>query len=203
MIKKGRFGKQMGMIAATVATASTFAFCTAYADTVTVQPGDTLWSISEYLHTPLQTIESQNPSVNPSHITPGMVLQVSTGTSASNLYWLEHIIHAEAGGESLQAKVAVGNVIMNRLEAGGYGNTIQEVVCQVTNGYYQFTSVQNGYVYSAPDARSIQAAQLALKGNDNEVPAALVFYNPAQTPSNSWVWSQPTLATYGHLDFAR
>lgn len=206
ILKKWHLNKRkLGTFAITTAALCTIATGTALANTVTVQPGDSMWSIASYLHMPLQTLESDNPSVNPNSIAPGMLLQVpgtETSSYSSNLYWLEHIINAEAGGQSLEAQVAVGDVILNRLAAGGYGNTIEAVVCQVTNGYYQFTSVQNGYVYATPNASSIRAAQLVLAGNDNEVPGALVFYNPAQTPSDSWVWSQPRIAEFGQLVFA-
>jgi N-acetylmuramoyl-L-alanine amidase len=37
--------------------------------------------------------------------------------NADDLYWLSRIISAEARGESLEGQIAVGNVVLNRLES--------------------------------------------------------------------------------------
>lgn len=46
----------------------------------------------------------------------------SRGTSytSTDLYWLSRIINAEAEAESYTGKVAVGNVIMNRVKSGSF-----------------------------------------------------------------------------------
>ena len=40
------------------------------------------------------------------------------------LYWLSRIIEAEAGGEIIEGKIAVGNVVLNRVKDSRYPNTI-------------------------------------------------------------------------------
>ncbi|MCY0875001.1 MAG: cell wall hydrolase [Firmicutes bacterium] len=182
---------------------------------VTVQPGNTMWSISQAQGISVQALEQANPSINPNDMLIGTVLNLPGSTSApqaspavsstaqQNLYWMEHVINAEAGGESLNAQIAVGDVIMHRLQAGGYGSTVHDVVFQVIAGHYQFSSVQNGYIYSAPDASSIQAAEDVLWYGKDVAPGAMVFYNPTMTPSNSWVRAQPYLSTFDNLVFAR
>ncbi|MCF8567585.1 LysM peptidoglycan-binding domain-containing protein [Alicyclobacillus tolerans] len=203
---------------------------TGSSDTATVQPGDTMWIISQAHGVSMQALESSNPSVNPNDLLVGTVLTLpqtgslagirsttssapststttsSTTTSAvsqQNLYWMEHAIHAEAGADSLQAQIAVGDVILHRLQAGGYGSTVQDVLFQVINGHYQFTSVANGYIYTTPSAASIQAAMDVLNNGDDVVPGAMVFYNPAYTPASSWVRSQPYITQIDNLVFAK
>ena len=184
-------------------------------NTVTVEPGDTLWIISQAHGTTVQTLETANPSVNPNNLLVGTVLQLpgsntsapSTTTSATatqqqNLYWMEHVINAEAAGESSQAQIAVGDVILHRMEAG-YGSTVYDVVFQVLNGHYQFTCVANGYIYTSPSPSSIQAAIDVLDQHTDLVPGAQVFYNPTQTPANSWVRTQPFIAQIDNLVFAK
>lgn len=43
---------------------------------------------------------------------------------------LSRTIYAEANGEGREGMVAVANVVLNRLEANGYGRTIRQVVRQ-------------------------------------------------------------------------
>lgn len=200
----------IGVVAAAVVTGMTVvpAFA-ATSNTVTVQPGDSMWSIAQSYGISTQSLESANPAVNPMDLLvgtrltmPGQSASNSSNTS-SNLYWMEHVINAEAGGQSLQAQIAVGDVVLHRMEASGYGSTVQDVVFQQSNGHYQFTSVANGYIYSTPNASSMQAATDVLVNHQDVVPGAMVFYNPAQTPSGSWVWSQPRITQIDNLVFAK
>ena len=106
-------------------------------------------------------------------------------TSNEDLHWLSRIIHAEARGESFQGKVAVGNVVLNRMKTAGFPNTVKEVVFEYTNGIPQFSPVADGSIYLNPDEESIQAAREALSGVQ-PVGNATYFYNPTKVPS-SWI----------------
>ncbi len=181
-------------------------------NTYVVQPSDTLWKIAQRYNISVTALTNANPTVNPMNLIVGTVINIPTQTSPSqnptnveqqNQYWLEHAIHAEADGEPLDAQIAVGDVILHRLDSGTYGSTVKDVLFQVTNGHYQFTCVANGQIYTSPTASNIQAADDALLNHDNLVPGALVFYNPAKTVSGSWVWSQPTIAKIGDFIFAK
>ncbi len=195
---------------------------TSASNTVVVQPGQTLWLIAHAHGVSVQALQAANPHVNPMNLQVGITLtlpasrtappakasqpsttiQPST-TAQQNLYWMDHVINAEAGGLSLQAQIAVGDVVMHRLKAGGYGSTVHDVVFQVISGHYQFTSVANGMIYSTPSAVSDQAAVDVLDHNTDVVPGAMVFYNPSKTPGASWVRRQPILKTIGPLVFAK
>ena len=63
--------------------------------------------------------------------------------SAEELKLLANIIYCEAGSESYVGKVAVGNVIMNRVKSASQPNTITEVV--YAKG--QFSPVRNGSLH--------------------------------------------------------
>ena len=86
--------------------------------------------------------------------------------SAEELKLLANIIYCEAGSESYVGKVAVGNVIMNRVKSASQPNTITEVV--YAKG--QFSPVRNGSLQRAlssdkADASCYQAAIEALAGS--------------------------------------
>ena len=80
-----------------------------------------------------------------------------------DVYWLSHIIHAEAGCEPLLGKIAVGNVVLNRVASPQYPNTIYGVIFDMRCGP-QFTPAATGSVYMDPDEESIIAAKLCLEG---------------------------------------
>ncbi|MCY0901396.1 MAG: LysM peptidoglycan-binding domain-containing protein [Firmicutes bacterium] len=123
-------------------------------------------------------------------------------TSDQNLYWMERVIAAEASGQPMDAKLGVGAVVWNRMHSPYYASTVQEVVFQSIAGHAQFTSVSNGWIYQVqPTASDLTAAQEVLSGTDI-LPTAFVFYNPAQTPSSSWVYTQAVVGRYGNLTFA-
>ncbi|RIV22841.1 LysM peptidoglycan-binding domain-containing protein [Alicyclobacillaceae bacterium I2511] len=127
-----------------------------------------------------------------------------SGTQAQqNLYWLAKIIHAEAAGQPMNAQIAVGDVVWHRMLSPDYPNTVKGVVFQISNGHYQFSSVTQGFFQTTPSANNLAAATAVLQQHEDLVPGAYVFYNPSQTPSGSWVWSQPTLAQLGAFVFAR
>lgn len=90
---------------------------------------------------------------------------------------LIHLINAEAYGLSYKAKVAVGQVVMNRWTGPYYGDDLLAIM----TAPYQFTPIHNGSAYKKeiePD--SIKAANAVLSGigvkelNDN----TYYFVNP-------------------------
>jgi N-acetylmuramoyl-L-alanine amidase len=128
--------------------------------------------------------------------------QSAPSVDALSLYWMAHLIHAEAGGEPYRAQVAVGDVVMHRVHNPQYPNTVKGVVFQVSNGHYQFTCVQNQFINKAPAAENYQAARDVLEKHVEVIPGAEVFYNPSQTSSTNWVRKQPTVANIGSFVFA-
>lgn len=89
----------------------------------------------------------------------------ANGITEEDLYLLANIIYCEAGCEPYIGKVAVGNVVMNRVKSNRQPNTIQGVV--YAKG--QFSPVRNGSLERAlrrnsADESCYQAALEALSG---------------------------------------
>ena len=140
----------------------------------TVKSGDCLSRIAQNYGETLNNLRNANNKWNDS-IFPGQVLNVSGTTSyttkqivpsatkytASDLNLLSRLITAEAGGESYNAQVAVGAVVMNRVKSSRFPNSISAVINQKTNGYYQFTCVQNGNINRPAPASDVNAAHFS------------------------------------------
>lgn len=93
------------------------------------------------------------------------------------IYWLSKIIHAESQGEPMKGKIAVGNVVLNRVKSKDYPNTIYGVIFDRNHGV-QFSPILNGTIYHTPYGDSIIAAKRALSG-ENHAGRSLFFLNPA------------------------
>ena len=104
--------------------------------------------------------------------------------NSDDLYWLSRIISAEARGEPLLGKIAVGNVVLNRRAHSSYPNTIYGVIFDRKYGT-QFSPVSYGTIYNPPTAESILAAKICLEGYSisDEI---LFFVNPTYATSN-WI----------------
>ncbi|MDQ0193995.1 cell wall hydrolase [Paenibacillus wynnii] len=81
--------------------------------------------------------------------------------SEEEMHLLQKIVMAEAEGEPYQGKVAVANVVLNRLRSANFPDTIKEVIYQRS----QFSPVANGRLKRVkPDQDSINAVNAALSG---------------------------------------
>jgi N-acetylmuramoyl-L-alanine amidase len=117
----------------------------------------------------------------------------------NDLYWLSRIINAEAAGEPLMGKIAVGNVIMNRKRSSSYPNTIYGVIFDRKYGT-QFSPVSMGTIYRTPNAESIIAAKICLEGYSisDEI---LYFMNPRLATSNWISKNRPFAFRIGNHNF--
>lgn len=109
-------------------------------------------------------------------------VEVSSGRAAvpysdEDLYWLSRAISAESRGEPLVGQIAVGNVVLNRVESEKFPDTIKEVLFD-TKDAVQFEPVSNGTIYDEPTEQSVLAAKLALNGTD-VVGECMYFFAPA------------------------
>jgi len=118
--------------------------------------------------------------------------------TASDLNLLARLITAEAGGESYDAQVAVGAVVVNRVKSSSFPNSISAVINQKTNGTYQFTPVLNGNINKPAQGNTVQAAIEALTGNDPTNNALFFYSGSAPMGLNS---SQPVSIKIDHLTF--
>ena len=123
------------------------------------------------------------------------------GSSGSGQYTqsdyalLARLISAEARGEPYSGQVAVGAVVLNRVEHPSFPDTISGVIYQ--NGAF---SCLNDGQFNQPVAESAyRAAQDALNGLD-PAGGAIYYYNP-KTATNKWIRSRPIIATIGRHVF--
>ena len=129
-------------------------------------------------------------TLNALGITSGSVPQATE----SNINLLARIISAEARGEPYTGQVAVGAVVLNRVESPSFPDTISGVIYQ--NG--AFTAINDGQFWEPVEAGCYNAARDALNGWD-PTGGALYYYNPAKT-SNKWIRSRPVITQIGdHL----
>lgn len=117
----------------------------------------------------------------------------------NDLYWLSRIISAESKGESLEGKIAVGNVVLNRVASSDFPNSIYDVIFDSRWGG-QFEPVRNGTIYQAPTDESLLAAQLCLDGI-NVIGDSLYFLAPALAQNFWTVENCQYVATIGCHDF--
>lgn len=110
---------------------------------------------------------------------------------------LARVINAEAYSEPFEGKVAVGNVIINRVQHPKFPNTIKDVVYAPN----QFTVVTNGHINRQVRPDSYEAAREALYGVDR-TQGALYFYNPRVSTSSFWR-SRPVTVEIGNHRFTR
>lgn len=99
-----------------------------------------------------------------------------------DLLLLAKIIEIEAGHEPYEGQLAVGSVIMNRVESDRFPDTVREVIHQPG----QFPPVHNGALEKTePGELALKAAEAVLSG-ENNVEGALYFYNPKVTSGSFW-----------------
>lgn len=85
----------------------------------------------------------------------------SYAVSEEDLLLLQKIVMAEAEGEPYKGKVAVANVVLNRLRSANFPDTIHEVIYQKS----QFSPVANGRLKRVkPNEDSVKAVNAALSG---------------------------------------
>ena len=125
-------------------------------------------------------------------------LGISIGTvpeaNEANVSLLARIISAVARGEPYEGQVAVGAVVLNRVEHPSFPDTLSGVIYQPG----AFTAITDGQ-FNEPIAESAyRAARDALNGLDPSG-GAIYYYNPDKT-SNQWIRTRPVIKRIGdHL----
>ena len=119
----------------------------------------------------------------------------SAAQGNGDVYLLARLISAEARGEPYQGQVAVGAVVLNRVDHPSFPNTMAGVIYQKG----AFSCLDDGQ-FDQPIADSAyQAARDALNGADPSG-GAIYYFNPA-TATSKWIWSRPHLLTIGKHRF--
>ncbi|MCD8119161.1 MAG: cell wall hydrolase [Lachnospiraceae bacterium] len=106
----------------------------------------------------------------------------ATSLTDDEILMLAAMIYCEAGGESWDGKLAVGNVILNRLRAGYWGDTLEDVL-SATGQFSPYASGRYAEVLAAgPSQSCIEAAKAAASG-EMVVPSNYMFFCTASSYS--------------------
>lgn len=118
-----------------------------------------------------------------------------SGGQSGDLYLLARLISAEARGEPYNGQVAVGAVVLNRVDHPSFPNSISGVIYQPG----AFSCMDDGQ-FDQPIAESAyRAAQDALNGYDPSY-GAIYYFNPS-TATSKWIWSRPLIVQIGEHRF--
>lgn len=121
----------------------------------------------------------------------------SSGGSSADYNLLARIISAEARGEPYTGQVAVGAVVLNRVEHPSFPSTISGVIYQ--RG--AFSCLDDGQFDKPVADSAYKAARDAINGWDPSG-GAIYYFNPA-TATNNWIWSRPHITTIGKHRFCK
>ena len=115
----------------------------------------------------------------------------SSGFQNSDTELLARIISGEARGESYLGQLAVGAVVLNRVQHPSFPDTVAGVIFQ--SG--AFTAVSDGQFYNEPTDSAYRAAKDALNGIDPSC-GAIYYYNPSVS-TNKWIRTRTVVTTIG------
>lgn len=176
------------------------------ASTYAVVSGDTLYKISLKKSISLYSLRKANNKWD-NYLDIGQKLTIPATSQSSQsgpaytqseFDLLARLIMSEAEGQPYNAQVAVGAVVLNRVESKSFPNTIGGVIYQVIDGHYQFTPVKNGWINRPANETAKKAAYDALHGCDPSN-GALFYFDDSAT--NAWLWSKPIAARIGNMVF--
>ena len=118
-----------------------------------------------------------------------------TSLSKNDFQLFTHLIYSEARGEPYQGQVAVGAVVLNRIDSEKFPNTLRDVIFQKD----AFTAVNDGQFWLTPNKTAETAALDAVRGWDPSQ-GALFYFNP-NTATSAWIWSRPQILKIGNHIF--
>lgn len=89
----------------------------------------------------------------------GLGVKSQPAYTDNDLYVLSHIISAESGNCSEEMMIAVGSVVLNRVNDERFPDTIEEVVFQEG----QYSPTWNGAYYADPTEGAVEVAKMLLE----------------------------------------
>ncbi|EHQ91961.1 putative cell wall hydrolase [Desulfosporosinus youngiae DSM 17734] len=109
---------------------------------------------------------------------------------------LSRVIYGEARGEDFLGQVAVGAVVLNRVNDPRFPKTIKGVIYE--SG--AFTAVDDRQIHLTPNDQAYKAAEAALSGLD-PTNGAIFYYNP-RTATDKWIKSRTVIKRIGNHTFS-
>ncbi|MED2183740.1 cell wall hydrolase [Bacillus wiedmannii] len=165
-----------------------------------VQQGDSLETIAKRYNVTVQSIKQINNTAG-NKLYTGQHLKINSSISEKEKDLMARLVTAEAGGESYKGKVAVAKVILNRVNAKGFPNTITGVIYEPIKYGYAFTPVTDGRINqpASPEAKMAVEEAISTNGIHSDW---LYFYNP-KTSTDKWITTRQTVAVIGNHVFAK
>ncbi len=117
----------------------------------------------------------------------------ATGISDTDYETLLAIVEAEAGGEDLEGRIMVANVIFNRVRNDQFPDNVTDVVWQSTGGSPQFSPTADGRIYTVGISETTrEAVNRAIDGEDLSQ-GALFFMAENQAEEKNADWFKENL----------
>ncbi len=102
----------------------------------------------------------------------------------ADILLISQVLTNEIGSGSLEAKIAVANVICNRAESNLFPDTYYDVIYDARYGSIQFSCAYNGKINNTPTLHTVLATKCALNG---AVVAEGCLFFQAEYVKNSWM----------------
>ncbi|MBB5175108.1 cell wall hydrolase [Texcoconibacillus texcoconensis] len=172
-------------------------------DKYLVSEGDTLSYIGERYSVDLDDLYRFNPHIEEEGLIAGSTINLVEDTesterttlSDSERDLLERLVQAEAKGENYEGKVAVAEVVFNRVDSSEFPDSVYGVIMEEG----QFEPVTTGTINNSPDSEAVEAVQEALEGT-NLVNSALFFWNPT-TATSRWLEDKTVVTQIDNHEF--
>lgn len=110
----------------------------------------------------------------------GAILSGDAFYNQDDLFWLSRVIHRESGNQPMEGRMAVGNVVLNRVADPAFPDTVEGVLAQKN----QFSTYKSGVLAATePSEKSTIAAKLVMDGGVVEETKGATFFDSGST---SW-----------------
>lgn len=124
--------------------------------------------------------------------------QGAISMSSDERYWLEKLIEAEAADEPYQGKMAVANVIANRVIDGEYGHSVDAVI----RAKNQFSPWKDGAIYRRTASEDTKRAVTEVFDNGVRVLPNNAFFFVSKEVTGMWITdTRPFITLIGSTKF--
>jgi N-acetylmuramoyl-L-alanine amidase len=148
----------------------------------------------------METINGTKKVIVVEKLEPCFCIEVSK----NDIETLMKIVEAEAGGEDINGKLLVADVVINRVKSDAFPDNVTDVIYQKSQNITQFSPVSNGRINKVTISNDTKTAVYnALRGEDISN-GALYFMARKYSEQMSVLWFDENLTflfTYGNHDF--
>jgi len=110
------------------------------------------------------------------------------------------VLH-EAGNQPREGKIAVAQTLVNRLKAGGFGDSI----CAVVNQKGQYFHIASFHPRKSSDGwqEAVEIAHEVLAGDTDPIAPGAIYFRASYVPANAFFRTRERVATVGAHVFYR